>query len=122
MLLGHGQHGQRHTRRRGPDGDVRLVVHIGRRQQALAQVGLALVVPLDHDDFLAMDGHGAACGVLQPHHQPGLGLLAVGLQRPGFAIDVGDANFPGLAEGRCGKGAGQCGQRNQGTSLHGVVS
>ena len=41
------------TRRRGrADGDVDLVVGIGRGQQALAHVGLALVVLLDHHQLL----------------------------------------------------------------------
>jgi hypothetical protein len=53
VFLGHGQHGQRHARRRGADGDVGLVVRVGGGQQALAQVGLALVVFLDHHDLLA---------------------------------------------------------------------
>jgi hypothetical protein len=38
----------------GAHGDVGLVVRVGGGQQALAQVGLALVVLLDHDELLAV--------------------------------------------------------------------
>ena len=122
VFLGHGQHGKRNARRRGAHGDVCLVVRVGGGQQALAQVGLALVVPLDHHDFFAVDGHGAAGGVVQAHHQAGLRLLAIGFERAGLAVNVGYADFARLAEygGRqCGCQGGQC---DQGAALHGVVS
>jgi hypothetical protein len=70
-----------------------------RREQALADVGLALVVLLDHDDLLAGDRHRAAGRVVEAHHQAGLGLLAVGLERAGLAVDVRDADLAlGLRE------------------------
>ena len=122
VFLGHGQQRQRHAGRRGPHGDIGLVIRVGRCQQALAQVGLALVVPLDHHDFFAVDGHGAAGGVVQAHHQAGLRLLAIGFERTGLAVNVGYADFTRLAEygGRqCGGQGGQC---DQGAALHGVVS
>ncbi len=93
VLLGHRQQRQRDARRRRADGDVGLVVAVGGREQALADVGLALVVLLDHDDLLAGDGHRAAGGVVEAHHEAGLRLLAVGLERPGLAVDVGDADL-----------------------------
>src|SRR6185312_13741418 len=46
VLLGDRQHRQRDTGRRRPDGEVGLVVAVRRREQALADVGLALVVLL----------------------------------------------------------------------------
>jgi hypothetical protein len=82
VFLGHRQHGQRDARSGRADGQVGLVVGIGGGQQRLAQVRLALVVLLDDHELLAVDHHRAAGGVVQAHHQAGLGLLAVGLQRP----------------------------------------
>ncbi|MNZ91692.1 hypothetical protein D3C78_1106860 [compost metagenome] len=123
VLLGHGQHGQRHARSAGPHGDVGLVIRVGRGQLALAQIGLALVVFLYHHQLLAGHRHAAARGVFQAHHQAGLGLLAIGLERAGLAVDVGNADFARLREGGL---AGQQGQRSQGsgmdqsTALHGA--
>jgi hypothetical protein len=51
VFLGDRQHGQRDAGRRRADGEVDLVVGVGGGQQRLAQVGLALVVLLDHDDL-----------------------------------------------------------------------
>jgi hypothetical protein len=102
------------------DRQVGLVVGVGGGQQALAQVGLALVVALDHGDLLAVHLHGAAGGVFQAHHQAGLGLLAIGLQRAGLAVDMGDLDVAG-GEGR---GTGQHGQRgegDEGAALHEVL-
>jgi hypothetical protein len=77
----------------GPDRDVGLVVAVGGGEQALADVGLALVVLLDDDDLLAGDGHRPAGGVVEAHHEAGLRLLAVRLERAGLAVDVGDADL-----------------------------
>ena len=125
VFLGHGQQGQGHAAGGGADGDVGLVVRVGRGQQALAQVRLALVVLLDHDELLAIDGHAAAGGVVQAHHQAGLGLLAIGLQRTRLAVHVGNADFTGLRErgGRkCGGGNGCGSEGDQSATLHGDVS
>ena len=93
VLLGDRQQRQRDARRRRADRDVGLVVAVGGREQALADVGLALVVLLDDDDLLAGDGHRPAGGVVEAHHEAGLRLLAVRLERAGLAVDVGDADL-----------------------------
>ena len=123
VFLGHGQQRHRHAAGGGADGNVGLVVGIGRGQQALAQVRLALVVFLDHHQLLARHLHRAAGGVLQAHHQANLRLLAVGLQRAGFAVNVGNADLARLGPGRGGNG-GECGGSkgggsDQGAALHG---
>jgi hypothetical protein len=114
-------------RRGGADGDVDLVVGVGRGQQALAHVGLALVVLLDHHQLAAGDGHRAAGGVLQAHVEADDGLLGVGLQRPGLAGDDGDADITlalGLRQRRRQSAGGQRGGDEQGqlAALHGEVS
>src|SRR5204863_9232692 len=50
-------------------------------------------VLLDDDDLLAGDGHRPAGGVVEAHHEAGLRLLAVRLERAGLAVDVGDADL-----------------------------
>ena len=75
------------------DRDVDLVVAVGRGQQALAHVGLALVVLLDHHQLLAGHHHRAAGGVVQAHVEADDGLLGIGLQRAGLAGDEGDLDF-----------------------------
>ena len=67
---------------------IGLVIGLRRGQQALAQGELALVVLLDHHQLPTTHRHAAARGVLQPHQQPGLGLLAIGLQRTRLAGPV----------------------------------
>src|ERR1017187_4093273 len=90
VLLGHRQHRERDARARRPDSEVGLVVREGRRELGLAHVGLALAVLLDHDQLVAVDHHRAAGPVFQTHHQTGLGLLGIGLERPRLVVDVGD--------------------------------
>jgi len=128
VLLGHRQHGQRHRAGGGADGDVDLVVGVGRGQRRLAHVGLALVVLLDHHQLAAGHGHGAAGGVLQAHVEAHDGLLGVGFQRAGLAGDEGDLHvLAGLRErggsGHTGSCQGQHGQGRQGkrerAALHG---
>ena len=99
VFLGDRQQRQRDARGRRADRDVGLVVAVGGGEQALADVGLALVVLLDHDDLLAGDHHRAAGRVVEAHHQAGLRLLAVGLERAGLAVDVGDADLLALRGG-----------------------
>src|SRR6218665_306526 len=89
-------------RQRGADGNGGLVRGVGRRQQAAAQVGLALVVFFDQHQLFAMDHHAAARGVIQAQQQAGPGLHAQGLLRAGLAMDMGDADLAGLRKGSGG--------------------
>lgn len=57
---------------------------------------------------------GVGGQVLQAHEQAVLGLLAVGLQRVGLAVDVGDANLAGLAERRAAQRSDQGGSCDHG--------
>jgi hypothetical protein len=108
---------------RGADGDVRLVVAVGGRQQRLADVGLALVVLLDDGELATRHRHRAAGGVVQAHREAGLRLLAVGLERAGAAVDVGDADLAlALREGG-GRGEQECERSGAGgDERHGSVS
>src|SRR5213079_1314360 len=112
------------TRRRRADRDVGLVVAVGGGEQALADVGLALVVLLDDDDLLARDGHRPAGGVVEAHHEAGLRLLAVRLERTGLAVDVGDADLAlALRERERRRERGERGDREQRSAAaveHGV--
>ena len=95
VFFGHWQHGQGYGGGCGAHGQIGFVVAVSGGQQALAQVRLALVVFFNHDQLFASDHHGAAGGVVQAHHETGGGLLAIGLQRAGFAVNVGDLDFFG---------------------------
>jgi hypothetical protein len=55
-----------------------------------AHVGLALVVLFDDGDLAAGDRHRSLGRIFEAHHQAGLRLLAVGLQRAGLAVDMRD--------------------------------
>ena len=124
VLFGHRQHGQRHAGGGRADSQIGLVVGVGGCQQGLAQIGLALVVLLDHHEFLAGHHHGAAGRVVETHHEAGRGLLAVGFERPGLAVDMGDPDFLGLrqcqrrSQGASQRGGGQCGARDPSTTIH----
>ena len=109
VLLGHRQHGQRDRRCGRADGDVDLVVTIGRGQRGLAHIRLALIVLLDDHQLLAGHHHRAAGGVVQAHVEADDGLLSIGLQRAGLAGDDGDLDFA-LGLGHC-RGQGQHGHR-----------
>jgi len=112
VLLGHRQHGQRHRAARGAHGDVDLVIGVGGSQRGLADVGLALVVLLDHHQLASGHGERAAGGVFQPHVEADDGLLGIGLQRAGLAGDEGDPDVLALRPGAAA--AGGQGQRGQG--------
>jgi len=49
-----------------------------------------LVILLDQLDRTAFHRHGAVGGVLEAHAQPDVQLLAIGPQRAGEGVDVGD--------------------------------
>ena len=115
VLFRHRQHGQPHRRGRRANGDVHLVIAIGSGQQVLAQIGLALVVFFNDNDLAARHLHGSAGGMVQPHHQAGLGLFAIGFEGAGLAVDVGDAD---LARGLGRQGVGA--QRDQRIELAGL--
>src|SRR5207244_1078658 len=55
--------------------------------------------------------------VLEPHHQAGVRLLGVRLERPGLVVDVGDADFLRLAERRPGS-EGERERDNRCAQLH----
>ena len=122
VLFGHRQHGQRNRRSGWADRDVNFVVAIGCGQQALAQIRLALVVFFNHHQFFARHHHRATGGVVQAHHEADSGLLAVGFERAGLAVDVGDFYLTGLADGQWrDKGCGKRGERDQGATVHGCL-
>ena len=100
VFLRHGQHGQGHPRTRRPDREIGLVVGEGGGQLGLAHIGLALAVLLDHDQLVAVHLHRAASGVVQAHHQAGLGLPGVGLERPRLVVDMGNLDVLGHGRGR----------------------
>ena len=109
MLLGDRQHGDRRGRGGGADGDVDAVVLVGLGERALGEVGLALVVLGDDDDLAPVDLHRSLGRVFEPELEAGLGLLGVGLQRAGQAIDEGDLEIvggrrPGGGDERRGEG------------------
>jgi hypothetical protein len=65
--------------------------------------------------------------VVEAEHQAGLRLLAVGLQRAGAAVDVGNPEFlAGLGERRRGGAGGEQGGReaagDEGSTRHGFSS
>ena len=60
------------------------------RKLGAADIRLGLRIPLRHHDLAVADHHGAVGGVLEAHHQPGVGLLGVGFQRTGLVGHVGD--------------------------------
>ena len=113
VFLGDGQHGQRHARD-GADGDVGVVVGIGRGQLRARHVGLALVVLLDDADLAAGHRHRALRGVLQAQHQAVLGLLGIGFQRAGLVVDVGHDEVLGHG----GRLHAQAGHRGQQYAFH----
>ena len=80
----------------GADGEIDLVVGIGGFEQRFGDVRLALVVLLQDHDLAAVEHHGAVGQVLEAHHQPGLGLLGISLERPGLAVDERDFEVRGL--------------------------
>ena len=90
VLLGDRQHGDRRRRRGGADRDVGVVVLIGLGERGLGEVGLALVVLDDDVDLAPVDLHRALGRVFEAEPQPGLGLLGVGFERPGPAVDQRD--------------------------------
>ena len=90
VLLGDRQHGERRGGRTRADGDVGAVVLVGLGQGGLGDVRLRLVVLGDDDDLAPVDLHRPLGRVFEAHHEAGLGLLGVGLQRTGEAADEGD--------------------------------
>jgi hypothetical protein len=82
-------------------GDVGLVVGVGGGEQGLAEVRLALVVLFDHHQLLVADHHGALGRVVETHHEAGRGLLAIGFERAGLAVDVRDLDVLRVREA-CG--------------------
>ena len=95
MLLGDRQHGDGGRRRGRADGDVGAVVLVGLGQRGLGEIGLALIVLGDDDDLAAGDLHLALRRVFEPHAEAGLGLLGVGFQRAGAAVDQRDLEVVG---------------------------
>ncbi|MNI55710.1 hypothetical protein D3C73_1106750 [compost metagenome] len=65
VLFGDGQHGQRDAGRGRADGNVGVVVSIGRGQLRAGDIRFALVVFFDDTDLAAGHGHRALRGVLQ---------------------------------------------------------
>ena len=90
MLLGDRQHRDGRGGRGGADGDVDAVVLIGLGERALGEVGLALVVLGDDDDLAPVDLHRPLGRIFETEPEARLGLLGVGLQRAGQAVDEGD--------------------------------
>ena len=89
------------------DGDVDLVVAIGLLERGLGEVGLELVVFHDDQDLAAFDLHRALGQVLEAQHEARLGLLRIGLERPGLAVDQRD--FQRRLLGSAGAGQQQAG-------------
>ena len=100
MLLGDRQHGDRGGGRGGADRDIGAVVLIGFGERALGEVGLALVVLGDEDDLASVDRHRALGGVFEAEPEAGFGLLGVGLERAGAAVDQRDLEIVGARGGR----------------------
>ena len=96
-LLGDGQHRERRGRRGRADRERDAVVLVGFGERGLGDVGLALVVLGDDDDLAPVDRHRALGGVFEAHAQAGLGLLGVGLERAGLAVDQRDLQVFGAA-------------------------
>ena len=90
VLLGDRQHGERRGGRARADRDVGAVVLVGLGERGLGEIGLRLVVLGDDDDLAPVDLHRSLGRVFEPHHEAGLGLLGVGLQRAGEAADERD--------------------------------
>ena len=95
MLLGDRQHGDRGGRRGRADRDIRAVVLIGFGERDLGEIGLALVVLGDDDDLAPGDRHRALGRVFEAELEAGLGLLGVGLERTGAAINQCDLEIVG---------------------------
>ncbi|MGY4432463.1 hypothetical protein ACVWWO_004940 [Bradyrhizobium sp. F1.13.1] len=55
-------------------------------------------------DLAPVERHGALGGVFKTHLQAGLGLLGIGLERTGLAIDQRDLEIVGLCGGARGEG------------------
>lgn len=108
VLLGDRENGKRCGRRCRADRDIGLVVLIGFRERGLGEIGLALVVLGDDDDLAAVERHGALGGVFKTHLQAGLGLLGVGLERTGLAVDQRDLEVVGPSGGARGEGEDGC--------------
>ena len=89
-LLGDRQHRERGGRRGRADRERDAVVLIGFGERGLGQVGLALVVLGDEHDLAPVDRHRALGGVFEAEAQAGLGLLGIGLERAGLAVDQRD--------------------------------
>ena len=102
MLRRHRQHRERHARVHRADRERHVVVAVGFRQNGAADIGLGLRVLLDHHDLAAEDLHLAAGGVLEPHHEADVGLLGIGLERPGLVVDMRYPNVLRLSAGAKG--------------------
>jgi chorismate mutase-like protein len=100
------------------------VIAICGCQKVLAQVRLALVVFFNDHQLATTHLHRAASCEIQAHHQTHLGLLAIGLQRAGLAVNVRNFQIFGLCQGhhrdaqRCQARQSRNQHRKNKTTLH----
>jgi hypothetical protein len=91
-----------------------MVVLVGLGQGRFGEVGLALVVLDDDDDLASVDRHRPLGRVFEAEPETGLGLLGVGFERAGAAVDQGDSEVVGAgASRRAGDNRGRHGDFQQ---------